>query len=80
MPFLLLLFASWAALGALLGRSWPLLALSLRLLGRSWPLLGRSWKAFWLPGGLLWELFGPLFPAPLEKYEILQNPCFFNGF
>ena len=34
--------ASWAALGALLGRSWRLLAPSWCLLGRFWRLLGRS--------------------------------------
>ena len=57
--FLFIFFASWAALGALLGRSW-------RLLGRSWRLLGRSWA---LPG--LWNLLG-LFLKPLEKHENLD--------
>ena len=64
---------SWGALGALLGSSWD-------LLGRSRPLLGRSWGSFWPPGGLLLELFGSLFEAPLENSEHLENLCFFNGF
>ena len=67
-PFLLLLFASWAALGALLGRSWPLLALSWRLLRSP----GRSWEPFSSPRGLLWDLFGSLFLTPVEKQENLD--------
>ena len=57
-----------AAPGALLAP----LGLSLRLLGRSWPLPGRSWEPFSSPRGLLWDLFGSLFPTPLEKHENLD--------
>ena len=69
---MLLFLASGAALGALLGRSWPLLALSWRLLGRSWLLPGRSWEPFSSPGRHRWELFGSLFPSALEKHENLD--------
>ena len=79
-PFWLLFLASWAALGVLLGRSWRLLGPSWRLLGRSWALLGRSWGSCWPPGGLLLELSGPLFEAPLENSENLKKPCFFQWF
>ena len=74
---------SWRLFGpscGLLGSSWVLLDRSWRLLGSSWALLGRSWGPFWLPGGLLLELFGSLFEAPLQTRESLKNRCFFDVF
>ena len=50
-----------AAPGALLAPLGPCLALP-----------GRSWEPFSSPRGLLWELFGSLFPTPLEKHENLD--------
>ena len=68
---LLFFLASGAALGALLGRSWPPGAL-LALLGPCLALPGRSWEPFSSPRGLLWDLFGSLFLTPLEKHENLD--------
>ena len=45
---------SFAALGSLLGRSWPLFRRSQAALGPSWPLLGRSWGAL----GRSWVALG----------------------
>ena len=50
-----------AAPGALLAPLGPCLALP-----------GRSWEPFSSPRGLLWDLFGSLFPTPLEKHENLD--------
>ena len=50
-----------AAPGALLAPLGPCLALP-----------GRSWEPFSSPRGLLWDLFGSLFPTSLEKHENLD--------
>ena len=50
-----------AAPGALLAPLGPCLALP-----------GRSWEPFSSPRGLLWDLFGSLFPTPLEKHGNLD--------
>ena len=68
---------SWvilAALGSLLGRSWPLFRRSWPLFSRSWAALGRSWAGLgrsWVALGSLlaalgrsWPLLGPLLSRP----------------
>ena len=59
--FLLSCFMSGAALGALLGRSWPLLALSWRLLGRAWPSRGAPGSHFRHPGASFGTCLGLFF-------------------
>ena len=68
-----------AALGALLGRSWPLLGRSWPLLGRSWGALGRSWGALGRSWGALGALLGALGPllgavGPLLERHAKINP------
>ena len=58
---MLLFLASGAALGALLGRSWPLLALSWRLLGRAWPSRGAPGSHFRHPGASFGTCLGLFF-------------------
>ena len=58
---MLLFLASGAALGALLGRSWPLLALSWRLLGRAWPSRGAPGSHFRHPGASFGSFLGLFF-------------------
>ena len=53
--------ASGAALGALLGRSWPLLALSWRLLGRAWLSRGAPGSHFRHPGASFGTRLGLFF-------------------
>ena len=59
---------SWGAPGSLLAAPGDLLA----PLGPCLALPGRSWEPFSSPRGLLWDLFGSLFPTSLEKHENLD--------
>ena len=62
-------WAAWGPFGPLLGRC------SGRLLEPSWGLLGRSWGLparlglIWASRGLILELFGHLWTAPLRDRE-----------
>ena len=77
---MLLFFASWAALGALLGRSWRRLGDLLAPLGPLWALPKALLGSILASGGLLWELLGSIFTSLFENREILKNHCFFNVF
>ena len=67
-PFFGLWGGSRGAPGSLLAAPGALLA----PLGPCLALPGRSWEPFSSPRGLLWDLFGSLFPTPLEKHENLD--------
>ena len=67
-PFFGLWGGSRGAPGSLLATPGALLA----PLGPCLALPGRSWEPFSSPRGLLWDLFGSLFPTPLEKHENLD--------
>ena len=68
---MLLFLASGAALGALLGRSWPLLALSWRLLGRAWPSRGAPGSHFRHPGASFGTCLGLFFRRLWKNTETL---------
>ena len=67
-PFFGLWGGSRGAPGSLLAAPGALLA----PLGPCLALPGRSWEPFSSPRGLLWDLFGSLFPTSLEKHENLD--------
>ena len=68
---MILFLASGAALGALLGRSWPLLALSWRLLGRAWPSRGAPGSHFRHPGASFGTCLGLFFRRLWKNTETL---------